>query len=44
MVRNGSMPGVALNFDTLSIGNGIIDESIQASYYPGKPESIDVIR
>lgn len=38
LVRNGTIPGVALNFNTLSIGNGIIDEAIQANYYPGEFE------
>ncbi|KAK4540654.1 hypothetical protein LTR36_008985 [Oleoguttula mirabilis] len=33
-ILNNTIPGYALNFDTLGIGNGIIDESIQASYYP----------
>lgn len=28
-IRNGTNVGVALNFNTLSIGNGIIDEAIQ---------------
>lgn len=28
-IRNGTNAGVALNFNTLSIGNGIIDEAIQ---------------
>lgn len=28
------MDGVQLNFDTLGIINGIIDEAIQAPYYP----------
>jgi hypothetical protein len=27
---------VALNFNTLTIINGIIDEAIQSTYYPGK--------
>ena len=29
LIRNGTIPGVALNFNSLSIGNGIIDEHIQ---------------
>lgn len=33
-IQNNSMPGYAINFDTLGIGNGIIDEAIQAPYYP----------
>jgi carboxypeptidase C (cathepsin A) len=33
-ISNGSMPGYLLNFNTLGIINGIIDESIQVGYYP----------
>jgi len=33
-IENGSIPGYSVRFDTLGIGNGIIDESIQAGYYP----------
>nr|OQO17903.1 hypothetical protein B0A51_15104 [Rachicladosporium sp. CCFEE 5018] len=33
-IANGSMDGVALNFNTLGIGNGIIDEYIQAPFVP----------
>jgi carboxypeptidase C (cathepsin A) len=33
-IRNGSTPGVELQMDTLGIINGIIDEDIQAPYYP----------
>ena len=33
-IANGTASGVQLTFDTLGIGNGIIDESIQAPYYP----------
>jgi len=33
-IANGSMPGYALNMATLGIGNGIIDEYIQAPMYP----------
>lgn len=36
LIRNGTIDGVALNFNTLSIGNGIIDEAIQAEWYPGE--------
>ncbi|KAE9978357.1 hypothetical protein EG327_007427 [Venturia inaequalis] len=34
LVANGSVSGVELNFNSLGIGNGIIDEYIQAPYYP----------
>ncbi|CAN9373611.1 alpha/beta-hydrolase [Alternaria alternata] len=33
-IENGSMPGYPLNFNSLGIINGIIDESIQAEHYP----------
>lgn len=33
-IANGSRTGTALNFNTLGIGNGIMDELIQAPYYP----------
>ena len=33
-IQNGSMPGFPLNFDSLGIINGIIDEAVQAEYYP----------
>ena len=33
-ILNGTINGTYLNFDTLGIGNGIIDEYIQAPYYP----------
>ena len=33
-IANGSVAGTQLNFNTLGIGNGIIDEYIQAPYYP----------
>ncbi|KAF1998515.1 peptidase S10, serine carboxypeptidase, partial [Amniculicola lignicola CBS 123094] len=33
-IKNGSIPGVQLQMDTLGIINGIIDEGIQAPYYP----------
>ena len=33
-ISNGTSNGVKLNFDTLGIINGIIDEAIQAPYYP----------
>ncbi|KZM28142.1 uncharacterized protein EKO05_0005825 [Ascochyta rabiei] len=33
-IENGSMPGYPLNFNSLGIINGIIDESVQAEYYP----------
>jgi Serine carboxypeptidase len=34
LVANGSESGVELNFNSLGIGNGIIDEFTQAPYYP----------
>lgn len=34
MIANGSAQGVHLEFNSLGIGNGIIDEYIQAPYYP----------
>lgn len=34
LISNGTIPGVELNFNTLGIGNGIIDEYVQAPYYP----------
>lgn len=34
MIKNNTMPGYRLRMDTLGIGNGIIDEAIQAEYYP----------
>ena len=33
-IANGTANGTQLNMDTLGIGNGIIDEAIQAPYYP----------
>lgn len=33
-IENGTMKGYPLNFNTLGIINGIIDESIQAGHYP----------
>ncbi|KAF2839186.1 peptidase S10, serine carboxypeptidase [Patellaria atrata CBS 101060] len=33
-IQNGTMPGTALQMDTLGIINGLIDEGIQAPYYP----------
>ncbi|MCJ1405649.1 hypothetical protein MMC11_008878 [Xylographa trunciseda] len=33
-IANGTTNGTTLTFDTLGIGNGIIDEGIQAPYYP----------
>ncbi|KAF9700088.1 hypothetical protein EKO04_001423 [Ascochyta lentis] len=33
-IQNGSMPGYPLNFNSLGIINGIIDESVQAEHYP----------
>ena len=33
-IQNGSVAGVPLHMDTLGIINGIIDEEIQAPYYP----------
>jgi len=34
LISNGTIPGVKLDFNTLGIGNGIIDEAIQAPHYP----------
>lgn len=34
LISNGSIAGTPLIFDTLGIGNGLIDYSIQAPYYP----------
>ncbi|TVY83355.1 Carboxypeptidase S1-like protein A [Lachnellula suecica] len=34
LIENGTIEGVALNFNTLGVINGIIDEYIQAPYYP----------
>lgn len=34
LIENGTIPGIPLQFDTLGIGNGIIDELIQAPQYP----------
>ncbi|CAD0050612.1 unnamed protein product [Aureobasidium pullulans] len=34
LISNGTIPGVKLDFNTLGIGNGIIDEYIQAPHYP----------
>jgi len=34
LIENGTISGVPLHFDTLGIGNGIIDELIQAPHYP----------
>ena len=33
-IQNGSMPGYPLNFNSLGIINGIIDETVQAESYP----------
>ncbi|KAF1925941.1 alpha/beta-hydrolase [Didymella exigua CBS 183.55] len=33
-IRNGSTKGVELHMDTLGVINGLIDEQIQAPYYP----------
>ncbi|OQO08413.1 hypothetical protein B0A48_06283 [Cryoendolithus antarcticus] len=33
-IVSGDIKGVALNFNTLGIGNGLIDEYIQAPYHP----------
>lgn len=33
-IQNGSMPGYPMNFNSLGIINGIIDESVQAAHYP----------
>ncbi|TVY94539.1 Carboxypeptidase S1-like protein A [Lachnellula willkommii] len=34
LIENGTNKGIALNFNTLGVINGIIDEAIQAPYYP----------
>ncbi|KAG9644997.1 peptidase S10, serine carboxypeptidase, partial [Aureobasidium melanogenum] len=34
LISNGTIPGVKLDFNTLGIGNGIIDEKVQAPHYP----------
>ena len=34
MIANGSAKGVQLVFDTLGIGNGMIDMKIQTPFYP----------
>lgn len=34
LISNGTVKGTPLIFDTLGIGNGIIDEAIQTPYYP----------
>ncbi|KAF4627156.1 hypothetical protein G7Y89_g11002 [Cudoniella acicularis] len=34
LIANGTTKGIQLNFNTLGIINGIIDEAIQAGYYP----------
>lgn len=34
LISNGSIQGIELNFNTLGVGNGIIDEFVQAPYYP----------
>ena len=34
LILNGSMSGIQLNFQSLGIGNGIIDGYTQAPYYP----------
>ncbi|KAF2090517.1 hypothetical protein K490DRAFT_34644 [Saccharata proteae CBS 121410] len=33
-IANGSSCGVQLNFNSLGIGNGIVDEAVQAPWYP----------
>ena len=33
-IESGAISGKALNFNSLGIGNGIINELIQAPYYP----------
>ncbi|KAL4774098.1 Alpha/Beta hydrolase protein [Aspergillus nidulans var. acristatus] len=33
-IRNGTIDGIELNFNSLGIINGIIDEAIQAPFYP----------
>ena len=34
MIENGAMNGTRLNMNTLGIGNGLIDDYIQAQWYP----------
>ncbi|TVY19857.1 Carboxypeptidase S1-like protein [Lachnellula arida] len=34
LIENGTNKGIALNFNTLGVINGIIDEAIQAPHYP----------
>ncbi|TVY57102.1 Carboxypeptidase S1-like protein A [Lachnellula cervina] len=34
LIENGTNKGIALNFNTLGVINGIIDEAIQVPYYP----------
>lgn len=34
LIENGTISGLALNFNTLGFFNGIVDERIQAAYYP----------
>ncbi|KAK4555472.1 hypothetical protein LTR86_007224 [Recurvomyces mirabilis] len=34
LIENGTIPGYGLNFNSLGIGNGIIDEKVQAGWYP----------
>ncbi|KAK4888979.1 hypothetical protein LTR27_012200 [Elasticomyces elasticus] len=34
LIQNATIPGYTLNFNSLGIGNGIIDELIQAEHYP----------
>ncbi|KAK3721910.1 hypothetical protein LTR37_002726 [Vermiconidia calcicola] len=34
LINNGTMEGYSLNFGTLGLINAIIDESVQAEYYP----------
>ncbi|PBP19593.1 putative carboxypeptidase S1 [Diplocarpon rosae] len=34
MIANGSSQGIQLSFNTLGVGNGLIDEYTQAPYYP----------
>jgi carboxypeptidase C (cathepsin A) len=34
LIANGSVDGVHLNFNSLGVGNGIIDEATQAPHYP----------
>ncbi|KAL4953090.1 Alpha/Beta hydrolase protein [Aspergillus filifer] len=33
-IKNGTIDGIELNFNSLGIINGIVDEAIQATYYP----------